>query len=221
MAAWFRQWPDANLGIVTGEVSKLAVLDVDAKHGGDDTLERFQQRFGALPTTVEVQTGGQGRHLYFKHPGYTLRSRAGVGQGIDLRGDGGYVVAPPSLHPSGDRYRWTAGRSPMDLLPASLPEWLLTAAGISHFTRSLGDWRRLVSGAVPHEQRSSAIAALTGHLLWHGVDPHVALELLLAWNRSRCRPPLDDSEVVQIAKEIARLYDVDMREQLADMQQLT
>jgi hypothetical protein len=64
--------------------------------------------------------------------------------------------------------------------------------------RSLSDWRHLVREGVAEGQRNSTIASLTGHLLWHGVDPEVALELLLAWNRMRCRPPLDDAEVAQV-----------------------
>jgi hypothetical protein len=204
--AWYRRWPDANVGIVTGEISNLVVLDVDPKHGGDQAIEHLQTRFGALPLTVEAATGGGGRHLYFAHPGVLVRNRAGLAQGIDLRGDGGYVVAPPSVHPSGQRYAWVMGRAPEDVAPAALPRWLLrgfaTRAG-----RSPREWRRLVREGVPQGERNSTIASLTGHLLWHGVDPDVALELMLAWNRMRCRPPLDDAEVAQVVKNIVRLHD--------------
>jgi hypothetical protein len=72
--------------------------------------------------------------------------------------------------------------------------------------RSLSDWRRLVREGVAEGRRNSTIASLTGHLLWHGVDPDVALELLLAWNRARCRPPLDDAEVAQVVASITRLH---------------
>lgn len=206
LGGWFERWPDANLGIVTGAISNLIVLDVDPKHGGDDTLQRLERRFGALPATVEARTGGGGRHLYFRHPGYPVRNRAGMGQGIDLRGDGGYVVAPPSVHPSGEPYAWRPGRSPDELALADLPRWLLTATGASRARRSLEDWRTLVRDGVPEGRRNSTIASLTGHLLWHGVDPGVALELMLAWNRSRCRPPLDDAEVAQVVQSITRLH---------------
>jgi hypothetical protein len=104
IAEWFRCLPDANIGVVTGEISNLIVLDINPKHGGDASLERLQQRFGSLSATVEAVTGGGGRHLYFAHPGGLTRNRAGLVQGIDLRGDGGYVVAPPSIHPSGRPY---------------------------------------------------------------------------------------------------------------------
>ena len=144
-----------------------------------NSLESLERRFGALPSTVESRTGGGGRHLYFEHPGYPVRNRTGIGQGIDLRGDGGYVVAPPSLHPSGEHYAWRSGCSPEERTLAPLPRWLLTATGIPRSGRSLGDWRKLVQDGVPEGQRNSTIASLTGHLLWHGVDAAVVLELLL------------------------------------------
>jgi len=206
VTGWYRRWPDANVGIVTGEISNLVVLDVDPKHGGDEALERLQKRFGPMPQTVEATTGGGGRHLYFAHPGVHVRNRAGLAQGIDLRGDGGYVVAPPSVHPSGQRYAWSPGRSPAEMSPAPLPRWLLRTFGV-RTGRSLAEWQRLVHDGVARGQRNSTIASLTGHLLWHGIDPDVALELLLAWNRMRCRPPLDDAEAAQVVKNIVRLHD--------------
>jgi hypothetical protein len=207
VADWFRRWPDANIGIVTGEISNLIVLDVDPKHGGDATLERLERRFGAHSATMEAVTGGGGRHLYFAHPGGLTRNRAGLAQGIDLRGDGGYIVAPPSIHPSGRSYVWTSGHAPDEITLAPLPRWIITPIRGPRIGRSLAEWRRLVREGVVEGQRNSTIASLTGHLLWHGVDPDVALELLLAWNRIRCRPPLDDAEVAQVVASIVRLHD--------------
>lgn len=100
VAEWFRRWPDANIGIVTGEISNLVILDVDPKHGGDAALEALERRYRPFSATIEAVTGGGGRHFYFAHPGVLTRNRAGLAQGIDLRRDGGYVVAPPSVHPS-------------------------------------------------------------------------------------------------------------------------
>jgi hypothetical protein len=116
---WLRRWPEANVGIVTGEISNLIVLDVDPKHGGDDALERLERRYRPLPDTVEAITGGGGRHFYFTQSGLLTRSRAGLAQGIDLRGDGGYIVATPSIHPSGRLYEWVPGHGPdeIDLAP--------------------------------------------------------------------------------------------------------
>jgi hypothetical protein len=205
VADWFSRWPDANIGIVTGEISNLIVLDIDPKHGGDASLERLEHRFGPLPATIEATTGGGGRHLYFAHPGGLIRNRTGLAQGIDLRGDGGYIVAPPSIHPSGLPYAWASGRSPDDIMLAALPRWILLPSG-PRARRTLSDWRQLVREGVPEGQRNSSIASLAGHLLWHQVDPQVVLELLLAWNRMRCRPPLDDAEVAQVVSNIVRLH---------------
>lgn len=206
VADWFNRWPDANIGIVTGEISNLIVLDIDPKHGGDASLERLERQLGRLPATVEATTGGGGRHIYFAHPGGLIRNRTGLAQGIDLRGDGGYIVAPPSIHPSGRPYAWAEGHSPEDVALAALPRWILLPSGGPHARRTLSDWRRLVRDGVPEGQRNSSIASLAGHLLWHQTDPQVVLELLLAWNRMRCRPPLEDAEVAQVVANIVKLH---------------
>src|SRR3974390_1218387 len=206
VADWFGRWPDANIGIVTGEISNLIVLDIDPKHGGDASLDRLERQFGQLPATIEVTTGGGGHHFYFAHPGGLIRRRPGLAQGVDLRGDGGYIVAPPSIHPSGHPYLWAVGHSPEDVALAALPRWLLLESGGIRARRTPSDWRRLVREGVPEGQRNSSIAALTGHLLWHQVDPEVVLELLLSWNRMRCRPPLEDAEVAQVVSNIIRLH---------------
>lgn len=122
--AWFARWPDANAAVVTGRLSGLVVVDVDPAHGGAESLAAIEREFGALPATVECLTGGGGRHLYFRHPGGTVSNRAGLRPGIDLRGDGGCIVIPPSVHPSGRRYAWAKGRSPSETALAALPRWV-------------------------------------------------------------------------------------------------
>ncbi len=212
---WFRRWPDANVGVVTGAISGLVVLDIDPGHGGRDSLATFEEGLGRLPETVEAITGGGGRHLYFSHPGGTVPNRAGVAPGIDVRGDGGSIVMPPSIHPSGRRYRWMAGRSPEAMSLARLPRtWLLRISRRSPPAgHTLPHWRDLVRGGVAEGARNDTIASLTGHLLWHGVDPFVALQLLLCWNRERCRPPLPDDEVARTVGSISRLHDRSRSEQ--------
>jgi hypothetical protein len=205
---WLRQWPEAGVGVVTGPISGLVVVDVDAGHGGDESLEKLEREHGALPTTVECRTGGGGRHLYFAHPGGLVRSKVGLAPGIDIRADGGYVVAPPSLHASGLRYAWVAGRAPESTGIAPLPAWILRQA-IEERTRGghpIAHWRRLVCEGVPAGERNSTIASLAGHLLRHGVDAAVVMELLLCWNRTRCRPPLADEEVAGVVTSITRLH---------------
>ena len=208
VAGWFRRRPQANVGIVTGTVSGFVVLDIDPQHGGTASLRELEHAHGRLPPTVEAITGGGGRHLYFLHPGGTLHNRAGLLPGIDLRGDGGCVVAPPSIHPSGNRYAWREGFGPDALPLAVMPSWLLTRLRTddprSGHPREY--WRELAQRGVVAGQRNNTIASFTGHLLWHGVDPDVVLDLLLAWNRVRCEPPLPDDEVARTVQSIARLH---------------
>ncbi len=208
VAAWFHTWPQGNIGIVTGSVSGLAVIDIDPRHGGDDSLLLLERSHGRLPRTVEAATGGGGRHLYFALPPVTLPSRVGLANGIDVRADGGMVIAPPSIHPSGADYHWRPGHGPDAIPVARLPSWLLSLALRHRSGRGhpAGYWRDLLRTGVEEGARNNAIASLAGHLLWHDVEPDVATELLLCWNRTRCRPPLDDAEVVQVMSSIARLH---------------
>jgi hypothetical protein len=117
---WWRRWPDANVGLRTGAASGLVVLDVDHGHGGEASLAQLVDAHEALPATLEVRTGGGGRHIYFTHPGGRVANSAGgLGPGLDVRGDGGYILAPPSRHASGATYRRLT-----HVPPAALPGWL-------------------------------------------------------------------------------------------------
>lgn len=206
---WFERWPDANVGLITGGLSGLVVLDVDISHAGADSLAALEREHGALPTTLEAVTGGGGRHIYFRHPGHPVMNRVALRPGIDVRGDGGCVVAPPSVHSSGRHYAWVSGRSPDEVPLAPLPHWLQDAADATHKGHSLAHWRSLVRDGVEEGQRNASLASLSGHLLRHDVDSEVVLELLLAWNALRCRPPLDDAEVVRVVDSIVRLHQRD------------
>lgn len=204
---WYRRWPTANVGVVTGALSGLVVLDIDAGHGGFVSLPELEGHVGLLPRSIEATSGGGGRHCYFVHPGGVVRNRVGILPGIDLRGDGGYIVAPPSVHPNGRRYAWVSGRSPQKIALAPLPQrllgWIRRHSAHGH---SLEHWRGLVRNGATEGERNNTIASLAGHLLWHGVDENVALALLIAWNRVRCRPPLDDAEVTSVVASIAKRH---------------
>jgi hypothetical protein len=119
---WWTQWPHANVGILTGERSGLAVLDVDPRNGGALALEDLTQSYGPLPDTPMVISGGKGPHHYFGLDG-PLR-KFDPGPGLNLQADGAQVVAPPSLHQSGNRYAWEASSHPEDMPLAPLPDWL-------------------------------------------------------------------------------------------------
>jgi Bifunctional DNA primase/polymerase, N-terminal len=114
-----------NVGIETGAVSGIVVLDIDPRHGGDQTLAELEDHHGALPATWRFLTGGGGQHILFRHPGGYIKSRPGaLGSGLDCKADGGLIVAPPSLHLSGNRYRIAEGHHPNRAPLARLPDWL-------------------------------------------------------------------------------------------------
>lgn len=105
---WWVQYPQANVGIATGEASGLFVVDIDPKSGGEDSWERLRSEYGeseGIPETHTVRTGSKGLHYYFKHPGAVVKGTAkafgDAYPGIDLRGKGGLVVAPPSVSDKG------------------------------------------------------------------------------------------------------------------------
>jgi hypothetical protein len=154
---WGNLFPDHGIGIATGQASGLWVLDVDDRTGGADTLADLEHTYGALPDTWEVLTPGGGRHLYFAWPeGATIRNdQAGrIGPGLDVRVEGGQVLAPPSIHPNGGRYEREAS-SPNHLAPA--PDWLvdlLTAPerGAAGSTRASGGLLLSSSGDRPGDR---------------------------------------------------------------------
>ena len=121
---WGQERPDAGVGIATGEGSGIFVFDVDPGHGGNESLAALEAAHGPLPETQRVRTGGGGTHHYFRWPGFDVRNSAGrLGPGLDVRGAGGQVVAPPTVHPdTGEEYEWETGP---DVIVAVAPGWLL------------------------------------------------------------------------------------------------
>ncbi len=208
---WWSRWPRANIGIATGSPSGFFAIDIDPRHGGPDTLRAHIEKHGRLPRTIMSRTGGGGLHLLFRHvPG--IRNDAGrrLGPGLDVRGDGGYIVAPPSVHESGRPYAWDVDRHPDETPIAVAPDWLVQMA-ITPAPAPDGavkaelpeNGRRLVADGVGEGARNSAIASLSGHLLRRRLDPLVTLDLLRCWNAQRCRPPLTDEEVIKTVNSIA------------------
>lgn len=120
---WWNQW-QANVAIATG--NGLFVLDVDPRNGGDESFAELENKLGALPQGWLVKTGGGGRQFYCSVPADSpIRNRNGYLPGIDVRSNGGYVIAPPSNHASGGKYSWLSqkGDTPPEL-PARWVEFL-------------------------------------------------------------------------------------------------
>ena len=128
---WFEgQFKDCGLGIATGEFRNryLVVIDIDDRpeFSGSDTLKDLEQLHGELPNTVEVITGSGGRHIYFLTDQPIRNEASGkLGQGIDVRGIGGQVLAPPTIHPNGKTYEWVEGKTIANTPPADMPLWMV------------------------------------------------------------------------------------------------
>lgn len=209
---WWGRWPNANLSIITGKVSGIIVLDVDGPEG-EATLREGKYH---LPPTITARTGGGGWHYYYKHPGGDCRNFAGQRGGtilpkVDFRGDGGYVVAAPSLHKSGDCYEWSI--PPEDGVLADAPEWLVnlirTQAQDSDSDSSNHQAGKLMPADwgedITEGQRNNELTRRAGSLLANGrMHPEDALTMLLAWNQEHCKPPLEEQEVKKIVESIGK-----------------
>jgi hypothetical protein len=205
--AWWARWPHANIGMPTGKRSGWVVVDVDPKHGGYDSLAELHEAGHELPLTATVQTGGGGVHHYLRCPGegVEIRNSAGkLGPGLDIRGEGGYVIVPPSVT-----------EEPYEVLhkrpPAEAPEWLLeTLRGPSRPPESnvVTIPRGLVeAGIVGPEiggERNTTLYKIACSLRARGHERGEILEALERVNRERCTTPLAGEELSKIAKSAAR-----------------
>jgi len=205
LKAFLEHHANANIGIATGKFSGIFVVDIDGLEG-EESLRRLEYEYGQLPPTVEVISGGDGRHIYFKYPERgRIKTTAGqVAPHIDIRGEGGFIICPPSIHPSGRKYEWSVDCT---LEIATAPTWLLKLAkGKSAKSKSppqSNEWLELIKNGVKEGGRNTEIARLSGMLLRKGIDPYVTLELCQAWNESRCTPPLEQAEIFTTVNSIA------------------
>jgi hypothetical protein len=193
LAHWTR-WPLANIGIPTGAVSGIDVLDIDP--GGEDSLSALIAQHGSLPDTREVKTG-RGRQSWFKHPAVSIRCNAGVlGRGLDVRADGGYIVAPPSIHPNGTVYTFLN-----DLPFADMPPWLVCLL-TKHKPPAMVS--REDGAKIPQGRRNTHLASMAGKLRRVGLCEETIFAALLSENARKCTPPLEELEVRRIAESVAR-----------------
>lgn len=204
---WWARWPEANIGIATGEASGIIVVDVDGPEG-----QAAIAVYGEMPRTPVAKTG-KGWHIVFARGDNAIRNSASkLGEKIDVRGDGGYIVAPPSLHPSGHRYEWARGRDPHELALAPIPDAILerltapvvVSAGVAPTSNG-----RLASQipSLPYISdgtRNSTLTEYAGRLFAQNLGELEVLRLLIGMNESQCRPPLDRSEVEAIVLSIGQ-----------------
>lgn len=188
------KWPDAGVGLVT---DGLVVLDFDAKSGGLENKPAMEAKFGPLPKTRTHRTGGGGLHLLYRNPnGTNIRNAVELGgyPGVDLRANGGYIVAPPSGHASGGRY---AVLDPAEI--AAAPAWLLELAAKR---TSQATTIPKVEG-IPERKRNATLTSLAGTMRRRGMSQESIAAALIHENE-RCQPPLPESEVASIAASVAR-----------------
>jgi hypothetical protein len=200
---WWRLWPDANIGIITGRGSGIVVLDVDGKHG-EESMADLARRGCRLPDTFTVHTGGGGQHLYFLLPeGVEVRnSQSKIAPGLDIRGEGGHVVAPPSLHRAGARYEVNESAIP----PTPCPEWLVRMAQAAPPTQSAPAPGSIAGAPVGEGQRTNRLVSLAGTMNKRGMSPTAIEAALLQENTATCSPPLPEEKVRSIARDISVRY---------------
>lgn len=199
--AWWTMYPDANIAIITGSISGLVVVDVEKR---SLELQYLQHNY---PTPYEVLTGGGGRHLIYSYPrtGERVSNFINKKEGVDLRAEGGYVIAPPSYHPSGRRYEWlrTGSGRPPEYSSAITERYGRGAATERSNGIKNEKWLTEIMQGVEEGGRHDAAARLAGYWLSKGIPADVTTEMLLDWN-TKNSPPIESSEIARTVKSVAR-----------------
>ena len=209
---WWAKEPTANVLIRTGMVGDrcLVALDIDPRHNGDESLAILLSQHGDLPPTPMCCTGGGGQHI-FMWAAKAIPNSAGkpgdgrFGEGVDVRGEGGYVIAAPSRHESGRSYEWDSGAHPTDLPLAEAPAWFVHLAGWSRKRREATDGADVGSSeAYIVGGRNDALMRLAGAMRRVGAGLKRITDALLDENEEKCNPPLDPAEVKKIARSAVK-----------------
>lgn len=202
---WWRQWPQANIGIVTGSQSKLVVIDVDPRHQGDKSWDVFC-RENPVPPTLKSLSGGGGFHLFFRSE-VAIKNKTGLLPGVDVRAEGGYIVAPGSLHASQAHYMWESDPKFDNItpLPVSIESLIVGGTSISKACQR--------EHSIREGMRNSTLTSLAGVLRKHGLEVKGIEAALLSLNQSICDKPLETNEISKIAQSIGR-YPQDVRKDI-------
>lgn len=203
--AWWKKYPDASIGVATGSISNLMVidLDVDEEKGLDGVHEMtlWEREHGDLPETARVITGRGGVHLYYSYDGITQSNRAGILEGIDVRGEGGYVIAAPSIHPNGTLYEWEF--SPEEVEIAKPDETVKKFLATGAETKDAKEHFKLPD-VIPSGSRNETMHKMACSLQAQGVSDDGIMAAVREENRTRCDPPLADDEIETIVKSALR-----------------
>lgn len=194
---WFEEvYYGSNIGIVTGAVSKLVVVDVD---GGDFKALKMPSN------TLTAATGGGGQHYYYHCEG-GVPTHGKLREKIDLKAEGGFVVAPPSVHKSGGRYEWTRKIRPLARTPDQFPEVIRDAMSAVGSSGNELQWYNTVLAGVEEGNRSFAAAKLAGRYATLGLTMDETLLLMEGWN-TRNDPPAPDRELYATIQSVYRRHD--------------
>jgi hypothetical protein len=215
--AWWNRCPDANLAIATGNDSGIWVLDVDSGKGGLKSLQRLLRDHPMPDPTVWSETGSGGRHVLWRTWGEPVPNSVNLYPGIDLRGDGGLIVAPPSIHATGAVYAWGSTGRPGKVKVQPTPGWLraiVTGAKAGKPRRQyrgpsdrpkpridLDSVREMAEG-----ERNAALFRLVGRIIWEERTESEVEQAAHQVNRAKCRPPLPDREVDKLVRSAWRRY---------------
>lgn len=199
IADWWQRWPDANVAIVTGRISDLSVIDVDAGSGGLDSLKESGHRF---PQT-RVHKTPAGFHLLF-HYSEALHTGAGFLTGIDVRSDGGYIIAPPSVSQKG---QYTVLRDGPPLYLTEIPSWLGSHQRQARRERvepqDDPEWVQVALRGVGEKQRNATAARLVGYFHGRGT-PRSAIEIVMRAYARACTPPMELHELTSTIDSVTR-----------------
>ena len=191
-----KQYPAENVGVATGLVSNVFVLDVDKKNdaGGLESLADLVKKHGPLPETLSVETWSGGLHYFFKYE-KGIGCKTGFIKGLDIRGDGGFVVAPPSVI-NGKAYRWINSPDTHDIDMA--PAWLLALLKEQKVTAPAQ------RGLITEGNRNAELTSRAGRMRAAGVAADEIYTTLSKFNATRCSPPLPDKDVYTVSNSVAR-----------------
>lgn len=192
---WWTLRPNANIGLAIPP--GLVVLDLDSP----EALQRLRAEGLALPSTVDATTG-RGRHLWYSVGNTTIQNRVALFPDVDIRAAGGYVVVPPSIHPSGAVYRWKVQLQRSAI--ADCPEWLIErlVTNPAHQGRSTDEWYRKITAKVPKGRRNQALAEISGYFFRY-LPAHIAAEAAYCWAKVKLAPPLPEHEAKRTIDSIA------------------
>lgn len=204
----WKQYPEANVGIVLGRPSGIFALDFDERSGGIETYDSLQSKYGYFKTLV-AQTGGGGMHVCYRLPNFDVATRTRWMQGVELRGTGAQIVAAPSIHPeTGAPYVWDTGDAEDGLDWDHIheaPDWLLEKLQDAGTRRQVREGAQRPTEKISKGGRHMTMVSMAG-ILRHriGATQEEIDGFLQAFNRLRNDPPYEPAHVAAISKSMVK-----------------